>query len=694
MPPGVITPPQRAIRPAIRRPGLLAGSWAARSLTGPPLAALAAIPWVTGQTALDHRQATVACLAAGGATTIANARRAGSKRRTAARMRAWHASRGELGDRYDLDDLPDSQEGVWRLGPMTDPGPRGDFELQYRPFDGDPPHFLGVASTGGGKSELAKGPILGYPLKWNEDRRRRGLEPLFEVDVIDLKGSSEFWPLRVHSTPGEAAALLTDLRRDLDRRAVLLRDVRRDVVAPDGEVIEGRNRTFREIPEEDRAGLRIRVVLIDEASLLNQPRPAGSADPKQPGPEWQAYRAGQSAIANLRAITALGRSLGVHIFILIQRPDADLLPGFLKNNVQARVLLGENDLEAQQMTLGDARASDAIIESDPTKRPPGRLVAAAVGGPGARLAQAYLIHEAAFLRRAHDAGGQSSPPPPASATAGPPSRPARSGPAPSSARPVRPAADRGYLPIGLSGGTRDYVPSPPPAPGSSAPAASGRPSHASSARAVRGLVVRAVLRAAAWRLLVGPHVLSPPERVSGLRDAVLSRHRHRCAACGDAGGPLQVDHWRPRWAGGTDRMRNLWVMCVRCHAAKTREEAIVRKWRRRLSLRVLARVPAGAWGLAASFALGCYAAGAMGAWVVLHVLALFGVWQMLALMWRRTGLDGRNTLDARLEESYGGSVAFASRTVTGVMLGVSVTRLYAGALSVTWLCGAMLRWWW
>jgi hypothetical protein len=638
---------------------------------------------------------------AGGAATILNARRAGSRRRTQARLRAWRASRGELADHYPLDDLPPSDEGVWRLGPMTDPGPRGDYELQYRPWDGDPPHLLAVASTGGGKSELAKGPLLGYPLLWNEERRRQGLPELFQVDVIDLKEASEFWPLPIAGTPTEAAALLRDLREDLRRRAHLLRDVPRHVHDPTtGKTVPGRPRTFREIPEDLRAGLPIRVVLIDEASLLNQPKPPTLGSREKPTQAHQAavaaHRAGVEAITLLREITALGRSLGIHIFILIQRPDADLLPGFLKNNVQARVLLGENDLEAQVMTLGDARASEAILESDPTHRPPGRMVAAAVGGPGARLAQAYHIHEAAFLRRAHDAGGPASPPPPAPATAGPPEGAAQDGRGADGSPGGGVGGDHGYLPAGIRVGGRNFVP-PPPDPAVTAasppptPPARVAPLH----RSVRGVAARAFLRATAWRLLAGPLVENPPGRPTGLRQAVLTRRGHRCAACGAREGPLHVDHWRPRKAGGSDRMRNLWVLCLRCHGAKTSEEATVLKWRRRLTLRVLRRPPWWAWPLTGLFCLGVVASQRMaGVWLLGLLAAAFGAAQAVMVLVQRSGLDGLNTLDARLEESYGGVVAAASRTRTAVFLTVNMVRLQLGLGSVAFLAGAAAGWWW
>jgi 5-methylcytosine-specific restriction endonuclease McrA len=64
-----------------------------------------------------------------------------------------------------------------------------------------------------------------------------------------------------------------------------------------------------------------------------------------------------------------------------------------------------------------------------------------------------------------------------------------------------------------------------------------------------------------------------PRRVSGgqvtpgMRRTVLARDRQRCVACGSAG-PLQVDHVKPRAAGGLSVLSNLRTLCGSCNAAK------------------------------------------------------------------------------------------------------------------------------
>lgn len=40
---------------------------------------------------------------------------------------------------------------------------------------------------------------------------------------------------------------------------------------------------------------------------------------------------------------------------------------------------------------------------------------------------------------------------------------------------------------------------------------------------------------------------------------------------------LEVDHRAPLWAGGTNELGNLWLLCVECHKAKTAAEASQRR---------------------------------------------------------------------------------------------------------------------
>jgi len=58
-----------------------------------------------------------------------------------------------------------------------------------------------------------------------------------------------------------------------------------------------------------------------------------------------------------------------------------------------------------------------------------------------------------------------------------------------------------------------------------------------------------------------------------LRRQALIRDNWQCRQCGkivDSRWDGQVDHIRPKRQGGEDRLDNLQVLCLRCHARKTR----------------------------------------------------------------------------------------------------------------------------
>jgi len=40
---------------------------------------------------------------------------------------------------------------------------------------------------------------------------------------------------------------------------------------------------------------------------------------------------------------------------------------------------------------------------------------------------------------------------------------------------------------------------------------------------------------------------------------------------------LEIDHRTPLWAGGTNDLENLWLLCIECHKAKTAKEASQRR---------------------------------------------------------------------------------------------------------------------
>ncbi|WP_218158503.1 RNA-guided endonuclease IscB [Streptomyces sp. MUSC 14] len=53
-----------------------------------------------------------------------------------------------------------------------------------------------------------------------------------------------------------------------------------------------------------------------------------------------------------------------------------------------------------------------------------------------------------------------------------------------------------------------------------------------------------------------------------IREYLLAKWGRTCAYCGSKGVPLNIEHIRPRSRGGSDRVSNLAIACIRCNQAK------------------------------------------------------------------------------------------------------------------------------
>ena len=64
-------------------------------------------------------------------------------------------------------------------------------------------------------------------------------------------------------------------------------------------------------------------------------------------------------IGYLSTIARQGRAVGIHLILSMQRPDASILPGQIKNNIDCRIC-GRADGVLSQIFLDSTEASDAI----------------------------------------------------------------------------------------------------------------------------------------------------------------------------------------------------------------------------------------------------------------------------------------------------------------------------------------------
>lgn len=172
-----------------------------------------------------------------------------------------------------------------------------DRNNQPQAFDlADYPHLLLSGETGSGKSSLLRAILTTLMLKKSPDDVRFVLG--------DLK-RSEFGIYRnvkhvdgVHVTPRTLLPALRLIKVEMERRGNML---------DKNEVTH-----IKELPDR----LPYIIVAIDEVALLRQ----------------------EKEIMNIvEDISSIGRSLGVHLMLSMQRPDAKVLEGRLKNNLTVRI---------------------------------------------------------------------------------------------------------------------------------------------------------------------------------------------------------------------------------------------------------------------------------------------------------------------------------------------------------------------
>lgn len=248
--------------------------------------------------------------------------------RQASRTGAERLPNHGLGDLYD-----DERQAIRHRWARTPPGPvtigRGhDGDVTLDLFN-DGPHALVAGTTGSGKSILLQTWLLAMAL---EHPPRR-----LTFVLIDFKGGATFAPLEhlphtdsVLDDFDSAAAFraLVSVRAEITRRERLLAD-----------------QGCSDVLELDDPPPRL-VVVIDEFHALMSTHP--------------------KAADLLEHLTALGRSLGVHLILATQRP-LGVVTGQMKANINIRVCLRVRD---------DADSFDVIGVNDAAHLPPDRPGAA------------------------------------------------------------------------------------------------------------------------------------------------------------------------------------------------------------------------------------------------------------------------------------------------------------------------------
>lgn len=190
------------------------------------------------------------------------------------------------------------------------------------------PHILLGGSTGSGKSILLKLLLM--------QAAKKGAD----VYIADFKGGVDFPPAwhklcRIILNEEELLRLLTALVNELERRKKLLKDA-------GCANIDGYNKNARE-------QLRRCIFACDEvAEVLD--RTGASKERKELLAEIE---------ARLAIIARQGRAFGIHLILATQRPDAGLISGQIRNNLDCRIC-GRADNILSQIILDSTAAADEI----------------------------------------------------------------------------------------------------------------------------------------------------------------------------------------------------------------------------------------------------------------------------------------------------------------------------------------------
>ena len=190
------------------------------------------------------------------------------------------------------------------------------------------PHILLGGSTGSGKSVLLKLLIMQCVKKGAE------------VYIADFKGGVDFSPVwhtkcKIIIDENNLLNILTEIVEELENRKTLLRE---SGCANIGEYNERYGKQLKRI-----------IFASDEvAEVLDKT-----------GLSKEAKEIVTKIEGKLSVIARQGRAFGIHLILATQRPDANILAGQIRNNIDYRVC-GRADNVLSQIILDNTEAADSI----------------------------------------------------------------------------------------------------------------------------------------------------------------------------------------------------------------------------------------------------------------------------------------------------------------------------------------------
>ncbi len=190
------------------------------------------------------------------------------------------------------------------------------------------PHILLGGSTGSGKSVLLKTLLM------------QSVKKGANVYIADFKGGVDFPPIwhtkcKICFRKEDLIEILTTLTDELERRKTLFR--------------ECGCANLNEYNKRNKEQLKRYIFACDEvAEMLDK-----TGLEKKQKEQLSLIESGLSVIARQ------GRAFGIHLILATQRPDANILPGQIRNNIDCRVC-GRADTILSQIILDNTAAAEQI----------------------------------------------------------------------------------------------------------------------------------------------------------------------------------------------------------------------------------------------------------------------------------------------------------------------------------------------
>jgi hypothetical protein len=218
---------------------------------------------------------------------------------------------------------PGSETFAWNEIPIGE-GPEGPVAYDVAKS----PHVLLAGPTGSGKSVLQRSVIF-HCIQHND---------MWNFVGVDLK-RVELSQYRDYKRTVKAIAV------DLESAADLIREVERNMMERFTLMEEHGVDHFTKLRDERGKHPKAIMLMVDEAYALLSPEGSKSEEGKA---RDQLHA---ECVTMLGSIARLGRAAGVHMLIATQRPDAAVIPGELRNNLETRIAAGRLNSTASGMIL-------------------------------------------------------------------------------------------------------------------------------------------------------------------------------------------------------------------------------------------------------------------------------------------------------------------------------------------------------